>query len=462
MHIVSAPTFVNDGTRFEAREFEQNLYASADAWSAPVAAEVGPDGAVWIADWYCPVLNHNVYRPDHQELGAGNAYVTPDRDREHGRVYRVLPEGSPEPETPKLDSASACVDALSDGNLFWRLTAQRLLAAEKFALDDEGIEELIALADEESKPAALHAFQTLAGVLPADDARLMTLTKNSAASGNRGLAGAALRRIQEADAGLREQLLKIVREEEKHPLIRKEAALALGRLAPDPTLGGELLSVFRNREVPGHFATALRLACLRHPEGFFRVLLEDGEAPEEGVPERTYREALEVLENKKDYLSAGLLALASESDNAIGEAITAAAGASPSREIAVELSESARRGKETYLLCVACHQPEGQGVPGAFPALAGSDRVNGDKEVLAKIILKGLEGPLVSQGKNYNAIMPGHGAALNDRQIADVMNYVRSSWGNDADDVAEDEVAAVRDAIKDRKFPWTVKELETK
>ena len=100
MHLITAPTFTNHGATFKAAGFEQNLYASADAWSAPVAAEVGPDGAVWIADWYNPICNHNPYRKHHNR-GKGNGFITADRDREHGRIYRIFPSGSVEPAYPR-------------------------------------------------------------------------------------------------------------------------------------------------------------------------------------------------------------------------------------------------------------------------------------------------------------------------------------------------------------------------
>jgi putative membrane-bound dehydrogenase-like protein len=110
------------------------LVASADEWFSPVAAEVGPDGHLWIADWYNFIIQHNpTPNPDRggyaAKTGKGNAHVNPNRDRQHGRIYRLIWDKSPEPRITSLAGAGPAelVAALSDPNQFWRLTAQRLL-----------------------------------------------------------------------------------------------------------------------------------------------------------------------------------------------------------------------------------------------------------------------------------------------------------------------------------------------
>ena len=71
-----------------------NLMAGADEWFAPVFAEVGPDGAVWVVDWYSYIIQHNP-TPKGATNGSGNAYETPLRDFTHGRIYRVGYKGAP-------------------------------------------------------------------------------------------------------------------------------------------------------------------------------------------------------------------------------------------------------------------------------------------------------------------------------------------------------------------------------
>jgi nitrite reductase (NO-forming) len=87
------------------------------------------------------------------------------------------------------------------------------------------------------------------------------------------------------------------------------------------------------------------------------------------------------------------------------------------------------KGKSVYTqTCIACHQPTGVGIPGAFPPLAKSDYLNKDVNRAIKTVIKGLNGPITVNGKKFSSAMPPQ--ALTDQQIADVLTYVFSSWGN--------------------------------
>ena len=79
-----------DGSDFRSTS-PCNLLASDDEWTAPIMAEVGPDGNVWVIDWYNYIVQHNP-TPHGFETGKGNAYETDLRDKKHGRIYRVVYE----------------------------------------------------------------------------------------------------------------------------------------------------------------------------------------------------------------------------------------------------------------------------------------------------------------------------------------------------------------------------------
>ncbi|HEX8750163.1 MAG TPA: copper-containing nitrite reductase [Nitrospira sp.] len=96
---------------------------------------------------------------------------------------------------------------------------------------------------------------------------------------------------------------------------------------------------------------------------------------------------------------------------------------------------------KTY--CVGCHQAEGQGMPGMFPPLAKSDYLMADTTRAIETVLNGRNGLLEVNGQQYNATMPAMGH-LKDEDIADILTYVRSSWGNAGGPVSAAEVAAVR------------------
>jgi nitrite reductase (NO-forming) len=93
--------------------------------------------------------------------------------------------------------------------------------------------------------------------------------------------------------------------------------------------------------------------------------------------------------------------------------------------------------------CAACHQPTGQGIPNVFPPLAGSDVLLADKDRSIGIVLGGLQGPVTVNGNRFNSAMPPH-AFLSDDDIASVLTYVRSAWGNKGDPVTRQEVEAHR------------------
>ncbi|REG94512.1 PVC-type heme-binding CxxCH protein [Algoriphagus antarcticus] len=109
-----------------------NILASSDEWFSPVHAEVGPDGSLWVADWYNFIIQHNP-TPRGRENGEGNAYINPMRDREHGRIYRVTYKGGEPSKIFNLKDAESdeLLAAIQSENMFWRLTAQRLIVETK-------------------------------------------------------------------------------------------------------------------------------------------------------------------------------------------------------------------------------------------------------------------------------------------------------------------------------------------
>ena len=101
-------------------------------------------------------------------------------------------------------------------------------------------------------------------------------------------------------------------------------------------------------------------------------------------------------------------------------------------------------GRKVYnSICLACHMPNGTGVPGMHPPIAKSEIVNGDPEKLIKIVLDGLKGKMEVQGNVYDNVMPPQ-AHLTNQQIADVLTFVRGSFGNNSGEITPDQVAKVR------------------
>ena len=139
-----------------------------------------------------------------------------------------------------------------------------------------------------------------------------------------------------------------------------------------------------------------------------------------------------------------------------------AAPAAASNAFVKASDEQMKRGAAVYArTCIACHQPTGLGLPPVFPPLANAPIVVGNPELPVKFILQGLMGPITVNGMTYNSMMPPV-AGVSDADIADVLTYVRQSFGNQGNPVTADQVKAIRAANAGRTAPWTTAELGLK
>jgi mono/diheme cytochrome c family protein len=126
----------------------------------------------------------------------------------------------------------------------------------------------------------------------------------------------------------------------------------------------------------------------------------------------------------------------------------AARGVRPIFKGAQSKTERMEQGKHLFaIICSACHQPTGQGIPGRFPPLAGSDLLNSDKHRAIKIVVNGLQGEVTVNGQKFNNTMPKF--PLSDEEIASALTYVYSSFGNSGKDVTPLEVSSVRSEQND-------------
>lgn len=166
-HLVATFSIQPDGGSYRSHN-AWNLLASDDEWSAPVMAEVGPDGHVWVIDWYNYIVQHNP-TPQGFTTGKGNAYETPLRDKTHGRIYRVVYTKAKPAERMTLKDATPekLVATLRHDNMFWRKHAQRLLIERG---QKDVVSALLKLARDPSvdsvglNPGVIHALWTLHGL----------------------------------------------------------------------------------------------------------------------------------------------------------------------------------------------------------------------------------------------------------------------------------------------------------
>jgi mono/diheme cytochrome c family protein len=110
--------------------------------------------------------------------------------------------------------------------------------------------------------------------------------------------------------------------------------------------------------------------------------------------------------------------------------------------------------------CVACHQANAAGIPGQFPPLAGSEYINGGSKRLGMILLKGLQGIVTVEGKQFNGAMPAWEKTLTDKKIAAILTYVRGDFGNHGGPITPDQIADARKEFASHPDSWHESDLQ--
>jgi mono/diheme cytochrome c family protein len=141
-----------------------------------------------------------------------------------------------------------------------------------------------------------------------------------------------------------------------------------------------------------------------------------------------------------------------------GRAIVPTVASVGGRGLEAAVQAPAVVGPPYQTVCGPCHQLQGQGIPYAFPPLAGSPWMTGDPETPIRIVLLGMSGEVDVNGTKFNLVMPPP-PAMSDAQIAEAITYARTNFGNKASAVDAAQVKQVRDSLAGRAAPWTATEL---
>ncbi|WP_224995567.1 PVC-type heme-binding CxxCH protein [Cesiribacter sp. SM1] len=286
-HLVHIAKIEKDGAGFIEKD-GWNLFASADEWVAPVEAKVGPDGAVWVLDWYNFIIQHNPTpspeRGGYQaENGAGNAYENPLRDKSHGRVWRVVYKEAEPYEPMQLDKENPeqLLEALDHDNMFWRLTAQRLLV-ERGKTDV--LPELYELVNSREagkqvfNPAAVHALWTIKGLgaLDGGQKEAVAAVREALKSKVPAVRKAAVQVLPKADWA-REAVLQSGILQDSDPNTLMAAVLAVAEMEPTAEAGAMLYSLSKEERVVKDtwLAKAVYVAAKKHSDGFMAAMLQE-------------------------------------------------------------------------------------------------------------------------------------------------------------------------------------------
>ena len=491
---------------------ERSFWTSTDERFRPVATTVGPDGAVYVADMYRGIIQHRNFMTTFLRKQVDARGLAQPVDA--GRIWRIVAKGGAPARAADLSRATPeeLAQLLRSPDKPVRETARRLIVEKPTS----GALALVRaqLAQPMTSAIALEHLWTLAGAnaidratidraLATDDAlvRVHAVRIAERALSVDALASVLARASEDAslpvrvqatlsagalDAPLRMAVLESALRRDTASREMRSAALssAVGveHLLLDAILAGALLDT----DSVGARAFASELTDL---------LLDDGS----GVPSpATLRQMLSAIAgasadrpwlakamleriaarqrlNSKE--PAQLIAIAKPADwwemldrnhPDLQQAVAIDRNIFwPGREdvsfVPPKIARAATMsleeyGKRLFSNCMSCHQSNGRGLPPVYPPLRGSEIVHGDPALLVKIVMHGLEGKIEIDGQVYSQVMPA-APVKSDEEIAAVLTYVRSAWGNTGSPIDAAFVAKVRDETKGRTRSFTAREL---
>ncbi len=400
-----------EGLTFLHNAYPNNEFIkSLDPYFRPVDVTTAPDGTVYITDMYHGIIQVGNFAGPGTYLRARIQQYDLDKVIHKGRIWRLVYDGVKSDRTdalhrdrivPRMNSETPAqlVTHLSHPNGWWRDTAQQLLVLKQ---DKSVVPALLQIVKSSTNLfARFHAMWTLEGL----DA----------------LKPALVRQLME-DSEPRMRIQAIRASETLYKAGDRSFAADYAKMATDPDLDVviQALLTINRWKAPEAAATT-------------RAVMESN--PARGV-------------------------------QVVGSTMIAAAESAAARgRAALTAAQQAQldRGAQIYNeLCFACHGTDGMGTPKPelsttmAPPLAGSPRVNGHRDYITKVVLRGLMGPV--DGKSYtDAMVPMD--TNPDEWIAAVTSYVRNSFGNTGGFISPSDVARVRASTADRKTFWTLPEL---
>jgi len=431
---ISLASVEDDGAGFLGK-LAGDLLSSNNPNFRPVDLEFAPDGSLYFVDWHNALIGHMQH----------NAR-DPNRDHEHGRIYRVTAVDRPLVVPAKVAGATIpeLLENLKLPEYRTRYRTRRELRGRPAAEVLPAVRAWVAKLDPKDPNYEHHLCEAL----------WATWAQN------------------QPDAALLKRLLSAQRHEARaaavnvlrHSAHQIPSAPALfQQAARDPHARVRLAAIVAASWLEPVNGVRIVLEALRAPldpwMGPVTKLILDATLKDEVATLRAKPGAFADNPEARSFL-AGTFSFPeppkSEAQQRFG----------PTRQLDGEDNRVYSIGKEVYLRdahCATCHQADGKGLAGIYPPLERSNWIE-DEERLIKLVLKGLWGPIEVNGQHFDPSkgvppMMGFGGMLNDNELAAVLTYVRQSFGNDHPPVSSESVRRVRAATADRTNFYMVDEL---
>lgn len=424
-----------DGAGFTGK-LAGDLVSSNDPNYRPVDLEFAPDGSLYFIDWHNALIGHMQH----------NAR-DPNRDRDHGRIYRITYPSRPLVQPAKVAGATIpeLLENLKLPEYRTRYRTRRELRGRPAAEVIPAVKAWAAKLDKADPNYEHHLCEAMWATWAQNrpDAELIRQVLGAEKHQARAAAASVVRFAHDKLPNATELLLQAARD--SHPRVRLEAIVAASWL--DNAEGGRIaLEALKLPLDPAMGPVTKRI--LEH------TLKDDIEDLRQG-------DTLDLAGNpnaRELFAGTYVFPMPPKTD--------AQKPQGPTRPLKGEDLRVYRIGQEVYQRdahCATCHQPNGQGMPNIYPPLAKSEWLD-DDERLIKITLKGLWGPIEVAGQHFDPSkgvppMMGFGEMLNDNELAAVLSYIRQSFGNDGDLVTAEAVRKTREATKGRVNFYTTEEI---
>jgi len=476
---------------------------STDERFRPVQAANGPDGALYLVDMYRGIVQHQSFLTHYLIANIKDRKL--ETPFNQGRIWRIAPDTKERPQPVKV---SKDVKLLTHANGWVRETAQRLIVESGDAATVPALKEMLS---NKSALARLHALWTLDGlaaVTPdllraafadkdaqvratavrisardlAPDLIALTTEKEALVLAHLAIKLTSFN-LPDADAAV----AKLLAGNGKKPLILEGALTGMrGREAAFAKLMAAQLTKENSAQIApvlealgavlaqankaGPFEDMLELATAQTQGGAMQAAIIKGLASNGGDPKSKTPAKLLWLDAEPTSLKALKSVMGDKAGAKLFASVEARLawpgkpGAPPPPKI-VPLNEAQtalfEKGKTVYAtLCAACHQPHGFGLDGLAPPLVDSEWVLGKPDILTRIVLNGLAGPVKVGGRSFNLAMPPL-PQLTDEDIAGVLTYIRREWEHNASPIETKAVTTLRGQNKGRMAMWTEEELKS-
>ena len=388
---------------------QEEILASTDERFRPVNLNTAPDGTLYIVDMYHGVIQH----ADYLTTYLREQYESRDLQKHNAGMGR---------------NPRKWVDHLEHPNGWWRDMARQLIVQNYLQSLVPQIREVVK--NSQSHIARINALWTLEGLdaIDIEIIKLALLDEHDKVK----VAGIELStRLSKNDHESLAQTLFTLHDDNYE--LGLNVALVAGQIDSPLALPAleQVLSLYGTKP---YVHEAVISGLTGKEKEFARYL--------DGKDTFNYTEFKELLEKvgRKDIANSNLLNLSKGQQNMY------------------------KLGKDLYdgkAACFGCHGQDGEGINSMGPPLVNSEWVIGNPEILAKVLLHGLMGPITVDNKQYNTsmIMPGFAQSLSDAELAQISTYIRNNWGNKAHAFGGNVFTKLRTQTSDRQLPYTEAEL---